>query len=311
MAILLISTSWLLSSIATLDEGCSVLGHCHGNGVCHDGATFGALSRLPGAANFTTAVCLCDPHWRGLECTIPTCPVGCHGRGACASDHPVPPTATAGRAGGPRWGVMSGLQCVCDQGWGGEDCGSRLCVANNCSGRGQCTEGQVCICSVGWSGAACEQRVCTPLGNCSGHGACIDGKCHCASGWQGGACELRACEDDCSGHGACASNGSCMCDAGYGGASCADFGCPNSCNGRGRCLGYGLPSPTCRCDPGWGGADCAARVCPDACGERGACVAGRCLCANGWGGPRCVNTGIPARSLCKQPLQPSPGCATC
>ena len=281
-----------MGQISTVEHGCSMLGHCHGNGVCHDGAEFSLPTTLSSTTNFTTAVCLCKPHWRGAECIIPTCPHGCNGRGVCLPALPARLLYKDGRSTELAWAALPKWRCACDAGWGGVDCGSRVCVAN-CSGHGWCTEENTCACSAGWTGPACDQRVCMPDSNCSGHGMCIEAKCHCAGGWQGSACELRACEQDCSGHGMCDASGSCVCDAGYGGVSCGELACPKECSGRGRCLSYGSPSRVCRCDPGWGGADCASRICPVDCGDRGACANGRCLCANGWGGEKCATSHCP------------------
>lgn len=66
--------------------------------------------------------------------------------------------------------------CVCNQGWSGEQCDVEQCpvVLNDCSGQGFC-EDKACVCNIGWGGAAdCSKPFCFPNlpQDCSGHGTC-------------------------------------------------------------------------------------------------------------------------------------------
>ena len=85
-------------------------------GVCRDGAEIMTPEALPCSANFTTAACLCDPHWAGTTCERPACPGDCLGHGLCT------------------------LLPMCDAGFGGVDCRARVCPAD-CSGHGTCNAG--------------------------------------------------------------------------------------------------------------------------------------------------------------------------
>ena len=58
--------------------------------------------------------CVCQPSWRGDDCSIPTCPNECSGSGHCID-----------------------MKCLCQAGWSGDDCSQRACPAG-CSGHGMC-----------------------------------------------------------------------------------------------------------------------------------------------------------------------------
>jgi len=84
-------------------------------------------------------------------------------------------------------------QCVCVDGFSGDDCSRVLDCSGNadCSARGICTRGGKCKCDPGWTGDTCSQRTC-PRG-CSQHGTCNDqGKCVCDVGWTSADCSRRA-----------------------------------------------------------------------------------------------------------------------
>lgn len=206
---------------------------------------------------------------------------------------------------------------MCEQGYGGYDCGRALSYGCplSCSGHGRCLLGE-CECDAGFKGEACDvaeariHRGCPD--NCAGHGSCFGGTCRCAEGFGGASCGLvlpASCPFQCSGHGRCRI-GSCVCDAGWSGAACDTFeattqGCSTGCSGHGVCV-----NATCLCDDGFGGDDCSRlRVllgCPRGCSGRGECRTalleagplpgvrrqpppsyGLCACAPGSGGDDC------------------------
>uniref|UniRef100_A0A3Q2DCZ5 N-acetylglucosamine-1-phosphodiester alpha-N-acetylglucosaminidase n=1 Tax=Cyprinodon variegatus TaxID=28743 RepID=A0A3Q2DCZ5_CYPVA len=121
-----------------------------------------------------------------------------------------------------------------------------------------------------------HQRRCNPA-NCSGHGDCVEGQCRCQTGWRGPACNTLMCQPSaCGPHGVCSpidmtvstqmlllhpvgqtwqlfpltcvcSAGGCVCKAGWRGTNCSEV-CPlgffgSSCAQECRC------DDLCPCDP--------------------------------------------------------------
>lgn len=74
-------------------------------------------------------LCMCAPPFVADDCSVRGCPGpngNCNGHGICSVEYPV-------------------ARCICDPGWSGLDCGTRLCL-NNCSfPNGECING-VCEC---------------------------------------------------------------------------------------------------------------------------------------------------------------------
>lgn len=240
------------------------------------------------------------------------CPNMCSGRGHCVVNNKpnAPPQNTT--------------ICICDQGWGGDDCGSVLSLPedrvegkdcpNNCSSHGVCYRGSSvieprCYCDDHYTGSDCSRLrsqyvICR--NNCSGFGICVEGysekfdsvmaKCMCDSNHVGEDCstELKAtCPAGCSGHGDCGAAG-CECNAGWQGSDCSlKFvpTCANNCSSHGRCV-----NGKCSCYPGFVGKDCSKvpkPKCPHDCSGHGSCViddyfpAG-CRCTKGWTGADCA-----------------------
>ena len=50
-------------------------------------------------------------------------------------------------------------QCVCLDGWDGEDCEIPIC--NPVCVHGTCNDQQKCVCENDWTGDACDQPVCS------------------------------------------------------------------------------------------------------------------------------------------------------
>ena len=196
-------------------------GLCAGHGV------------LAGTRNGTTT-CVCDPGWRGIECSESTCDPECsHGR--CVDGY-----------------------CQCHPGWTGTSCQvPALPCFHDCSGRGSCVAG-VCHCAVGWTGNDCSRSLC-PAG-CRGR--CVgDGVCACDAGHIGADCSVSLCADDCAGHGSCVAPGRCVCAEGWHGERCATSSCPGlvytegrwtPCSARGDCV-----RGTCVCEGDARGPACS------------------------------------------------------
>ena len=296
-------------------------GNCSGYGACLNGT------------------CFCDPGWMGPACDMKVseaqpCAFNCSSHGVCMnatcfcdpgftgsycelfgpSATPMPidlfnasqPLPCGGDLSCSERGTCVDGTCVCDAGYVGPSCETRVSIVqraclNHCNQHGACLNG-TCICDVAWDGPDCSYPSLCPgfspqVGvNCSGHGHCLNGTCVCDRDWVGSDCGSAACVGSCSGHGICA-NGTCACDAGWGGEACLDVNCPNSCSGHGTCEGTLGTLPQCVCDSGWGGADCGYRVCPTSeatsnpyipCSGNGGCAQnGTCLCYENYAGDDC------------------------
>ncbi|XP_045647038.1 tenascin isoform X3 [Ursus americanus] len=247
--------------VSSLREQCTT-----GAGCCLQPAE-GRLDTRPfcsGRGNFSTegCGCVCEPGWKGPNCSEPECPGNCHLRGQCLDG-----------------------QCICDEGFTGEDCGQPACPGD-CNDQGKCVSG-VCVCFEGYSGADCSQEVC-PVACSEEHGRCVDGRCVCQDGFAGEDCNEPLCLNNCHSHGRCVEN-ECVCDEGFTGEDCGELICPNDCFDRGRCV-----NGTCHCEQGFTGEDCGQLSCPNACTGRGRCEQGQCVCEPGFAGPDCSEKRCPS-----------------
>ncbi|XP_010164411.1 LOW QUALITY PROTEIN: tenascin-N, partial [Antrostomus carolinensis] len=149
----------LEKEVAELREVCSPRKCCGGSqGVSH---CSGHGTFLP-----ETCSCKCAEGWEGHDCSRPTCPSHCSGRGRC-----------------------DGGKCSCEEPYFGEDCRQRFCP-ENCSGNGICdTATGVCQCYEEFIGRTatrnedCNEKRCP--GDCSGNGFCDTGECYCHDGFFG------------------------------------------------------------------------------------------------------------------------------
>ncbi|XP_077904192.1 tenascin isoform X6 [Ictidomys tridecemlineatus] len=247
--------------VSSLREQCTM-----GAGCCLQSAE-GRLDTRPfcsGHGNFSTegCGCLCEPGWKGPNCSEPECPGNCNLRGQCLDG-----------------------QCNCDEGFTGEDC-SQLACPSDCNDQGRCVNG-VCVCFEGYAGADCSQEVC-PVPCSEEHGTCVDGRCVCQDGFAGEDCNEPLCLNNCYNRGRCVEN-ECVCDEGFTGDDCGELVCPNDCFDRGRCI-----NGTCFCEEGFTGEDCGQLTCPNACQGRGQCEEGQCVCDEGFAGADCSEKRCPA-----------------
>ncbi|XP_016066378.1 PREDICTED: tenascin [Miniopterus natalensis] len=251
----------LESLVSSLREQCAA-----GGGCCLQPAE-GRLDTRPfcsGRGNFSTegCGCVCEPGWKGPNCSEPECPSNCHLQGRCLEG-----------------------QCVCHEGFTGEDC-SQLACPSDCNDQGKCVNG-VCVCFEGYTGADCSQELC-PVPCSEEHGRCLDGRCVCQDGFAGDDCNEPLCLNNCYNRGRCVEN-ECVCDEGFTGDDCSELICPNDCFDRGRCV-----NGTCYCEEGFTGEDCGQLACPNACHGRGRCEEGQCVCHEGFAGADCGERRCPA-----------------
>ncbi|KAI9543721.1 hypothetical protein NQZ68_008768 [Dissostichus eleginoides] len=243
----------LESELSSLREQCS-----GGTGCCGAQVT-GEVSTKPfcnGHGNWSTETCscICEPGWKGPNCTEPECPNDCQDQGRCVDG-----------------------KCECFEGFGGDDCSSELCMLD-CGDYGHCVEG-FCLCEDGFIGEDCAQTNC--LNNCLGRGRCVEDECVCDEPWTGFDCSELICPNDCYDRGRCV-NGTCFCEEGYTGEDCGELTCPGNCNNRGMCV-----NGQCVCQTGYSGEDCSKLTCPKNCNERGHCFNGKCICDPGYEGEDC------------------------
>ncbi|XP_023143532.2 tenascin isoform X6 [Amphiprion ocellaris] len=288
---------------------------------CSSAQVTGKVGTKPfcnGHGNYSaeTCGCICDPGWKGPNCTKLECPNNCQQRGRCVDGKcecfkgftgadctlEVCPVDCGAQ------GRCVGGSCICLDGFFGEDCSQSKCL-NNCLGRGRCDDGD-CVCDEPWTGFDCSELICpkdcydrgrcdngtcycdegftgedcgdrTCPNNCRSNGFCVDGRCVCTAGYSGEDCSQLTCLNDCNGRGTCF-NGMCICDTGYQGEDCSQLACLNNCNNRGQCI-----NGQCACDVGFQGDDCSELSCPSSCLHRGRCVNGQCVCEEGFAGEDC------------------------
>ncbi|XP_032424934.1 tenascin isoform X4 [Xiphophorus hellerii] len=263
---------------------------------CSSEQLTGELGTKPycnGHGNYSaeTCGCICDPGWRGPNCTEAECPGRCQDRGRCVDGKCVCYKGFGGEdcaletcpvLCGAHGHCVGGV-CVCSDGFFGEDCSQSRCL-NNCLGRGRCEEGD-CMCDEPWTGFDCSELICPK--DCYDRGRCVNGTCHCDEGFSGEDCGEHSCPNNCRGNGFCV-DGKCICTAGYSGEDCSQLTCLNDCNGRGMCFN-GL----CICDSGYQGEDCSQLACLNNCNNRGQCINGRCSCDVGFHGDDCAELSCP------------------
>ncbi|XP_027543396.1 tenascin isoform X1 [Neopelma chrysocephalum] len=287
--------------VSSLREQCA-----SGAGCCPNSqAAEGRLDTTPycsGHGNWSVEICscVCEPGWKGPNCSQASCPSDCNDQGKCVDGLCVCFEGYTGPACGeelcPRGcganGRCVGGRCLCHEGFAGEDCDEPLCP-HNCHGRGRCVDSE-CVCEEGYTGEDCGELICP--NDCFDRGRCLNGTCLCEEGFTGDDCGELACPNDCHSHGRC-ENGLCVCHEGFVGDDCGERRCPNDCHHRGRCVGG-----QCQCHEGYLGEDCAELRCPNDCQGRGLCVNGQCVCDQGFVGEDCGELRCPQdcsnRGLC-------------
>ncbi|XP_075691657.1 tenascin isoform X1 [Rhinoderma darwinii] len=247
--------------VSSLREQCTT-----GAGCCSNTQTAeGIVETKPycnGHGNYSTEACgcVCEPGWKGPNCTEAECPGNCNNRGTCVDG-----------------------KCVCNPEYTGEDCGELACL-NDCNDQGKCVNG-VCVCFDGFAGEDCSEEVC-PV-PCGEHGKCVNGRCQCEENFVGEDCSEPLCPNNCNNRGRCVDN-ECVCDEPYTGEDCSELICPNDCFDRGRCI-----NGVCHCEEGFTGEDCGELACPNNCNNNGKCVNGLCVCNAGFIGDDCSELSCP------------------
>ncbi|XP_030647349.1 tenascin isoform X2 [Chanos chanos] len=291
----------LLNRLEMLEAEVSNLREQCGSGAgCCGAQVTGEITTKPycsGRGNYSTETCscVCEPGWKGVNCSEPECPNFCQDQGRCIDGKCVCFEGFGGEDCGielcsvdcGEHGECIDGACVCSEGFIGEDCSQTNCL-NNCLGRGRCVDGE-CVCDDPWTGFDCSELICP--NDCYDRGRCINGTCYCDEGFTGEDCGELTCPSNCNNRGVCV-NGQCVCSIGYSGEDCSKLTCPNDCNQRGHCF-----NGKCICDPGFQGEDCGTLSCPDNCNDRGRCVNGECICDAGYQGDDCSELSCPNNCL--------------
>uniref|UniRef100_A0A8C2JG52 Tenascin C n=1 Tax=Cyprinus carpio TaxID=7962 RepID=A0A8C2JG52_CYPCA len=252
----------LEAEVSSLREQCT-----SGTGCCGAQVT-GEVTTKPycsGRGNYSTETCscVCEPGWKGVNCSEPECPNFCQDQGRCEDS-----------------------KCICFEGFGGEDCKdcSMKTCPNDCHEHGKCVDGK-CVCNEGFAGEDCSIKTCP--NDCHERGQCVDGKCVCHAGFTGHDCSELTCPSDCHNRGRCV-NGQCVCNIGFTGEDCGTKTCPNNCLDRGYC-----EDGKCVCFEGYTGEDCSVLTCPANCNDQGQCLNGMCICDLGFTGDECSEISPP------------------
>ncbi|XP_034727752.1 tenascin-like isoform X5 [Etheostoma cragini] len=274
----------LESELSSLREQCSSGAGCCGAQVTGDVST---KPYCNGRGNWSTDTCscICEPGWKGPNCTEPECPNDCQDQGRCVDGK----CECFEGFGGDDCGIELCLldcgdyghcvdgSCLCEEGFIGQDCTQTNCL-NNCLGRGRCEDNE-CVCDEPWTGYDCSELICP--NDCYDRGRCVNGTCYCEQGYTGEDCGELTCAGNCNNRGMCV-NGQCVCQTGYSGEDCSKLTCPQNCNEKGHCF-----NGKCICDPGFEGEDCSILSCPENCSNRGQCINGECVCDIGYQGEDC------------------------
>ncbi|KAM9116894.1 tenascin isoform 3-T4 [Pangshura tecta] len=247
--------------VSSLREQCSSSAGCCPSSLTAEGQV-DTTPYCSGRGNYSSehCGCICEPGWKGPNCSEPECLNNCNNKGHCVND-----------------------KCICDEGFTGEDC-SQLTCPNDCSDQGKCING-VCLCFEEYTGEDCSEERC--LVACSEHGKCVNGRCVCDEGFTGEDCSEPLCLNNCNNRGRCVEK-ECVCDEGYTGEDCGELICPNDCYDRGRCV-----NGTCYCEEGFTGEDCGELTCPNNCNNNGRCDNGLCICNEGFVGDDCSERRCP------------------
>ncbi|TFK08332.1 coiled-coil domain-containing protein 70 [Platysternon megacephalum] len=247
--------------VSSLREQCSSSAGCCPSGLTAEGQV-DTTPYCSGRGNYSSehCGCICEPGWKGPNCSEPECLNNCNNKGRCVNG-----------------------KCICDEGFTGEDC-SQLTCPNDCSDQGKCVNG-VCLCFEEYTGDDCSEELC-PVA-CSEHGKCVNGRCVCDEGFTGEDCSEPLCLNNCNNRGRCVEK-ECVCNEGYTGEDCGELICPNDCYDRGRCV-----NGTCYCDEGFTGEDCGELTCPNNCNNNGRCNDGLCICNEGFVGDDCSERRCP------------------
>ncbi|XP_034649380.1 tenascin isoform X2 [Trachemys scripta elegans] len=278
--------------VSSLREQCSSSAGCCPSGLTAEGQV-DTTPYCSGRGNYSSehCGCICEPGWKGPNCSEPECLNNCNNKGRCVNGKCICDEGFTGEDCSQltcpndcsdQGKCMNGV-CLCFEEYTGEDCSEELCPVA-CSEHGKCVNGR-CVCDEGFTGEDCSEPLC--LNNCNNRGRCVEKECVCNEGYTGEDCSELICPNDCYDRGRCV-NGTCYCDEGFTGEDCGELTCPNNCNNNGRC-NNGL----CICNEGFVGDDCSERRCPKDCNKRGRCVNGKCVCNEGFAGAACGQVKCP------------------
>ncbi|XP_077570662.1 tenascin-like isoform X3 [Stigmatopora nigra] len=284
----------LETELSSLREQCGSGAGCCGSQVTGEVAT---KPYCNGRGNWSadTCSCVCEPGWKGSNCTDPECTNDCQDQGRCVDGKCECFEGFTGHDCGIElclpdcgdYGHCVEGTCLCEDGFFGEECSQTNCL-NNCLGRGRCIDDD-CVCDEPWTGYDCSELICP--NDCYDRGRCVNGTCFCEEGFTGEDCGEVTCPGQCNNRGMCV-KGMCVCQSGYIGEDCSKLTCPQNCNQRGHCF-----NGKCICDPGFEGEDCSVLSCPENCSNKGQCINGECMCDEGYQGEDCSELSCPNNCL--------------
>jgi len=146
-------------------------------------------------------------------------------------------------------------QCLCQSGWGGQDCTKPIC-STDCGSRELCVGPDTCACIPGYTGEDCSTALCVQ--ECMNGGTCsAPDTCNCTSGWFDANCTTPVCQQTCGNGANCTAPDTCSCPSDWTGHDCRIPVCEQTCSNGGYCT---APN-TCTCPPQWSGYDCSLPVC--------------------------------------------------
>ncbi|RZF34933.1 hypothetical protein LSTR_LSTR011427 [Laodelphax striatellus] len=270
---------------------------------CRNNATCKHLQQQePHSRNRRDYFCQCPPGFKGSDCetNIDDCLGVVCGEGKQCVDK------------------INGHECLCQEGWGGDNCSLRMLSAADsacqqsmpCKNNATCIDGSgyQCFCKPGYSGDHCDLDFDECLSNpCQNGAQCLNlvnnFKCICTPGYTGRTCDINI--DECASNpcqnGATCIDGidqfSCQCPDGLTGSLCEtniDDCEPQPCLHNGACID-GLNNYTCNCDDtGYEGTHCEKNIddCKDNLCENGAVCEDQvkdylCKCYPGYSGKNC------------------------
>uniref|UniRef100_A0AAQ4QY63 Tenascin Cb n=1 Tax=Gasterosteus aculeatus aculeatus TaxID=481459 RepID=A0AAQ4QY63_GASAC len=179
----------ILNRLEMLESELSSLrDQCSSGTVCCGAQVTGPFCNGHGNWSTDTCSCLCEPGWKGYNCTEPECPNDCQDQGRCVDG-----------------------KCECFEGFGGDDCSIELCLLD-CGDYGHCCVDGNCVCFVGFAGEDCGELTCP--NDCLDRGDCVSGQCVCHKGFTGEDCGEKTCPKNCLDRGYCV-DGDCVCYEGF------------------------------------------------------------------------------------------------
>ncbi|XP_038064211.1 fibrillin-1-like isoform X3 [Patiria miniata] len=224
-----------------------------------------------------------------------------------------------------RPGNPNTLMCVCQAGYGGDNCQTNVdeCQSNPCQSGGECRDvinGYICLCPAGRGGPNCEITTANPCQDepCQNGAMCFelaDGSyvCDCVAGFTGRNCETTIAVGNPCSSSPCLNGGFChnladqtllcLCPKNYQGVYCEIVLtlCQSSPCFNGATCDDSSGNVVCQCLEGYVGTFCETATRDCICQNGGICFgANNCICRPGFGGQFCdININECASNPCQ------------